>query len=623
MTTTKAARTGALERQIERIDRRLERLQAVNARFSWARLLTFLIGFGGAVAAYFLWGVWPFVAAAGGALALFMGVVLLHRRLERAMLALTTWRAFKQEQVARAGLDWSRMPPAALREPRYDHPFEADLDLVGDESLHRLLDTAVSTSGSERLRAWLAAPAPDRDAILARQRLVAELRSRSLFRTKLAVYARMADDDEETKAKDRAKGKDAWQPDALLHWLDAHENGNATAGKLAILALLAAVNLGGAALTLLGAIPPIWPYTLPLYVAVYFWLARNNGEVFHEASDLQSALRQLTQVSRHLERYPYHGAPGLAELCAPFRDPEQRPSRLLARIARVVSATGVQGNPFFWVALNVTVPWDYFFAVQLNRLKAELAGCAPRWLDVWFELEALSGLANLGYLNPHYAFPTFARDEETPVFQAEALGHPLLPDGEKVCNDFTFHHLGEIGLITGSNMAGKSTFLRTAGVNLALAYAGAPVDAARLRTRLFRLFTCIKVSDSVTGGISYFYAEVKRLKALLAALDADHELPLFFAIDEIFRGTNNRERLQGSRAYVRALTGKRGVGLISTHDLELVHLAAEFPEIHNYHFRDEVLDGRMVFDYKLHPGPCPTTNALKIMAQEGLPVGEG
>jgi hypothetical protein len=196
LATSKAARIDALERQIERIDRRLERLQAANTRFSWARLLSFLIGFGGAVAVYFFWGAWPFAAAAVGALALFMGVVIFHRRLEKAMLALTTWRQFKQEQVARARLDWSRMPPATIREPRYDHPFEADLDLVGDYSLHRLLDTAASSTGSERLRAWLSTPVPDGDAIRARQRLVAELRSRSLFRTKLAVYARMADDDD-------------------------------------------------------------------------------------------------------------------------------------------------------------------------------------------------------------------------------------------------------------------------------------------------------------------------------------------------------------------------------------------------------------------------------------------
>ena len=128
------------------------------------------------------------------------------------------------------------------------------------------------------------------------------------------------------------------------------------------------------------------------------------------------------------------------------------------------------------------------------------------------------------------------------------------------------------------------------------------------------------ISDSVTDGISFFYAEVRRLKALLAELERDHPLPLLFCIDEIFRGTNNRERLIGSRAYVRALTGKHGLGFIATHDLELAKLAGELPQVINYHFRDQVVDGRMVFDYILQPGPCPTTNALRIMQLEGLPV---
>jgi DNA mismatch repair ATPase MutS len=180
-------------------------------------------------------------------------------------------------------------------------------------------------------------------------------------------------------------------------------------------------------------------------------------------------------------------------------------------------------------------------------------------------------------------------------------------------------------------MSGKSTFLRTLGVNLVLAYAGAPVAARFLRTRPFRLFTCIHVSDSLSDGISYFYAEVRRLKALLVELQRAGEVghdgaqsaagyPIFYLIDEIFRGTNNREREIGSRAYVRALAGAYGTGVISTHDLELVHLAEEFPGIRNFHFREEVLGERLAFDYRLRPGPCPTTNALKIMEMEGLPV---
>jgi DNA mismatch repair ATPase MutS len=180
--------------------------------------------------------------------------------------------------------------------------------------------------------------------------------------------------------------------------------------------------------------------------------------------------------------------------------------------------------------------------------------------------------------------------------------------------------MGSFVLITGSNMSGKSSFLRTIGVNLVLAYAGGPVNADSFECGLFRVFSTIRINDSLTEGFSYFYAEVRRLKALLDALNADDALPLFFLIDEIFKGTNNRERLIGSQAYLRALAGGHGMGVVTTHDLELVQLADEIPQLRNYHFREEVVNGQMQFDYRLRPGPSPTTNALKIMRLEGLPV---
>jgi len=157
-------------------------------------------------------------------------------------------------------------------------------------------------------------------------------------------------------------------------------------------------------------------------------------------------------------------------------------------------------------------------------------------------------------------------------------------------------------------------------LNLVLAYAGSVVCAEKLDVGMFRLFSCIRVNDSVVDGISYFYAEVRRLKALLNALQTKNDMPLFFLIDEIFRGTNNRERLIGSKAYIQALAHGHGVGLISTHDLDLVQLADEIPSIRNHHFREHIENGVMVFDYVLREGPCPTTNALMIMHLEGLPV---
>ena len=169
-------------------------------------------------------------------------------------------------------------------------------------------------------------------------------------------------------------------------------------------------------------------------------------------------------------------------------------------------------------------------------------------------------------------------------------------------------------------MAGKSTLIRTVGINLSLAYAGAPVTADRLEVSLFRVFTCIKVTDSVQDGLSYFYAEVKRLRSMLSLIE-EEGLRVLFLIDEIYRGTNSRERHIGSRALIRRLSSDTGaVGIIATHDLELVTLAREIPGVANFHFRDEVQDGKMMFDYLLRPGPCPTTNALKLMQLEGLPV---
>jgi DNA mismatch repair ATPase MutS len=169
-------------------------------------------------------------------------------------------------------------------------------------------------------------------------------------------------------------------------------------------------------------------------------------------------------------------------------------------------------------------------------------------------------------------------------------------------------------------MSGKSTFLRTCGINLCLANAGAPVNAPYFKTSLFELFTCIKVNDSVVEGISYFYAEVKRLKELLDEFGNGNGLQKFFLIDEIFKGKNNKERLIGSRAFIKKLYDLKGTGMISTHDLELVRLSDEINAIKNYHFREEIVNGKMNFDYQIHKGPCPTTNALRIMEMSGLPV---
>jgi hypothetical protein len=606
---TKERRLHALGRQVARLQGHLSRLEQDGNRASWIRLTSFAAGIAFSGIFFFLGYLWLFGLGLLLTLIAFGIAVTYHRRISQALDRTKIMVTIKDQQIARMVLDWDQLPAS---DDRPERALEFDFDLVGTTSLLRLIDTAVSAGGSDLLRDWLANPAAEATLINARQRLVAELTPLSLFRTRLILNARS------TLA---VEGK--WRADRLVAWLEKRLASGSLRRWLILLSLLAALNIIFFLLDFLDLGPPLWQATIILYAVLFLLRSREVGEPFRESLLIRDTLEQLVAVFRLLETFPHPGTPHLSTLCRPFLDAEERPSIHLRQVNRIVNATGIRGNPLFWLILNIIVPWDYYFAYRLDQRKEALARQMPVWLDAWYELEAASSLANLAYLNPAYTLPRIVEgpQEQAPaVFSVREMGHPLIPDDQRVCNTFSIPAVGQINIITGSNMSGKSTFLRTVGVNLVMAYAGGPVNAAELVTIPFHLVSCIRISDSVTDGISYFYAEVKCLKSLLLKLETVDSRPVFYFIDEIFRGTNNRERLSGSRAYIRALVDRPGVGLIATHDLELVQLADEMPAITNYHFTDEVADGRMIFDFTIRQGPSPTTNALKIMRLEGLPV---
>jgi len=338
------------------------------------------------------------------------------------------------------------------------------------------------------------------------------------------------------------------------------------------------------------------------------------------AFGLRDVFQSLDSVFRFLERVDTAGKPTLTARLQPFKGTD-RPSRQLRSLNLTLSAGSLQGNVILWATLNALVPWDLFFAYRLGQQRATLRGLLPQWLTIWHELEALAALRTFGWLNPEYARPQITVTQKAdeayliPTMVAASIGHPLIAHESRVCNDFQLQS-NTVVLLTGSNMSGKSSFLRTLGINRVLAQVGSVVCAESLSLEPARLFSVIRVSDSLAAGYSYFYAEVLRLKALLDALKADDPTPLFYLIDEIFKGTNNRERLLGSQAYLTALMAGRGSGLVSTHDLEL----ATVPGLLNYHFADQVANGELRFDYRLREGVSPSTNALRIMALAGLPV---
>lgn len=613
------ARQAVLARQVARLERQLDQLHEVDRRFVSVRLALFVVGILAGVVALFSVGLEASLLIFGVTFTAFAVVVWLHQRIQRTIAQFEGWAEIRRTHLARMRLAWAEIPPRPWTNSTPRTPLETDFDLLGDRSLHHLLDTAVTLGGSQRLRAWLNPAPPALATIHQRQAILQELQPAHTLRDKLTLAARLA-----AAADTKAEPETIWDTQPLRDWLTETATPDPQLQPWVwLLAIVALLNLTLLGLNVAGLIGAWWYLSFTVYVLLSFFKSSTiRQDVFSEAAALADGLRPLTAVFKHLENHSYRHQPHLRHLCQSFLEADTRPSRRLQQVTRIVNGTGLRRNPFLWMLLNAAVPWDYFFVYQLQQLRHKLADELPVWLEAWFEVEAHCSLATFAYLHPDYIVPEVksGTQKNAPLIHGRGLGHPLIPQPERICNDFALDSPPQVILITGSNMAGKSSFLRTVGLNLVLAYAGSVVPAQNLTTRPMRLFSAIKVTDSVSDGISYFYAEVKRLKSLLDALQAADELPLFFFIDEIFRGTNNRERLTGSRAYIRALVGENGAGLVSTHDLELVHLADETPHIQNKHFRETVEQGRMVFDYTLRPGPCPTTNALRIMALEGLPV---
>ncbi len=609
----KERRITLIEKHIERLSARQQRLQEINDRFVRLRLAVFIAGISISGAVFLFAGPALFWAPFVAAIVVFVGLVVLHQRVMLSSRQNATWLRHQQAQVARARLDWPHIPPYVQEQITSEHPFAADLNLLGDRSLHQLLNTATTAEGAGRLAEWLTATNPRAEVIAQRQELVRELIPLSHFRDRLVLYGLLPVADEAPP----------WHSSEIITHLMPGPDSQPLQRALIASSILALCTIVLFILNLQGVLAAWWSISWVLYVVLFVLHAGHIRELFSATYEAHTSLQGLSAVFRFLEKWSYTGTPHLRDLCRPFLHPSHRPSGLLRKLSFILAGASLQQNIFLWLPVNLVVPWDLFFALLLRQSQQELYQQLPAWLDTWHELEALCSLANYAYLNPTATMPVLLpNDAPGAPFNARAIGHPLIPDTTRICNDVTIPAVGGMMLLTGSNMSGKSSFLRTLGVNLSLAYAGGPVCATHLETRLFRLYTCIAVSDSVVDGISYFYAEVKRLKRLLDALQTTDERPLFFLIDEIFRATNNRERLIGSRAYVRALAGRHGVGVISTHDLELTRLEGEIPQLANFHFREHVQENRLVFDYLLRPGPSPSTNALHIMRQEGLPVGE-
>jgi DNA mismatch repair ATPase MutS len=323
----------------------------------------------------------------------------------------------------------------------------------------------------------------------------------------------------------------------------------------------------------------------------------------------------LAEVLGRLEGERFTGA-RLLELRAALDTEGAPPSQAIARLDRLMDLLHSRDN----VAVRIVGPpllWTTQVAFAIEAWRKKYGSSVRRWLAAVGEIETLSAFGGYAYEHPADPFPEFV--EGPACFEGEGLGHPLLPESRSVRNDIRLSIELRVQVVSGSNMSGKSTLLRTIGVNAVLAHAGAPVRARRLRLTPLAVGASIRTLDSLQGGTSRFYTEIKRLRQLVDL--ARGPRPVLFLLDELLHGTNSHDRKIGSEAVIRTLVERGAIGLLTTHDLALAQIVDELaPRAANVHFEDHLENGKITFDYRLHPGLVRKSNALELMRSVGLDV---
>jgi hypothetical protein len=556
-------------------------------------------------------------------LAVFIGLIVLHehllRRLDRHRRAVR----YFERALARLDGNWPGTGETGERYIDQAHPYAQDLDLFGKGSLFELLSTARSHIGEDTLARWLLEPAAP-DTVRARQQAVEELRPRLDLREDLAIVAEEA--------------RTGVDPVALAAWGEAPgpEGAKRPLRRLRIQILtqaLLGVAAGVALVARLGysanmvhmtenAASLLTDFVL-LVAAINGWfLYRHHkacGAVVTAVEQAADELKLLTEILVRLEQ-EHFTTPLLAELRASLDSDGEPPSTRLAKLTRLMEYIDSRDNLFVRVG-EIFILWTPHWAVQVEEWRRHSGPAVRRWLAAIGEIEALCSLASHAFEHPQDCFPEFTDD--APFLEAEGAAHPLLPEDRVVRNNVRIGGKESSGprllVVSGSNMSGKSTFLRTLGVNAVLAQAGATVRARRLRMSRLAIGASIRVSDSLQGGISRFYAEILRLRQILDQTKTGQ--PVLFLIDEFLHGTNSHDRRIGAEALVRGLVDRGAIGLITTHDLALAAIADELGErAANVHFEDHIENGRILFDYVMRPGVVRKSNAIELMRSVGLEI---
>ncbi len=606
--SSRSPRLSLYQTSLEMVETEQEELETTQNRLSNLRLLAAALSVIGFLLAVILDApVVPLVLAIVAALA-FVALVVIYRKRARELVRVQMRSAYLRDALARLERDWSNLPLRHDAVAAPDHPYSGDLDILGYGSVMHLIDEVSTSVGEQTLLSWLLSPAPVEE-LRQRQPAISELADQPDWREEFAVLGRLGAQDRPDPAAflEWAAGPVTLHTRPLLIWI----------ARLGFLATIVAV-----VLAIAGVIPAAF-ITIPLILNLVFSMATQGivGDAISLAAQESRSIGAYASMVQHLESTNYV-SPLLQERVATLSSDSADPAHAeIGRLDRITSFAVPKGS-LSYLPLQALANWDLQVLWTLEKWQMRNGKHVSGWIETIGQFEALSSLAHLTYDNPDWATPTVA--ENVGAFDATALGHPLIPDAARVVNDVVMGPSGSVLLITGSNMSGKSTMLRSIGVNMVLAQAGTSTCARAVTMPPSELWTSVRVSDSLEQGISYYMAELLRLKQVHGAAEkayAEHR-PFAYLLDEILHGTNTGERQIAARHIIASLIRLDAIGAVSTHDLSLADSGDLKRLATLVHFSDQVSekDGRpeMTFDYVLKPGLATSTNALRLMEIVGF-----
>ncbi len=484
-----------------------------------------------------------------------------------------------------------------------NHRYSYDLDIFGRNSLFQMINRTTTKPAADMLAEWLQEPASV-DEIYQRQEAVADMKDKVGWRQKIMAVG--------FQYKDAGNS-----PDEILTWIKTPDYFLQRKYLRYAIMLLSVFTLLVTA-SVLGGINFSFLLILLIFNFILYYRYKKEIDRLHlQVTRSNDMLLSYSEVISMIETEKFT-AGKLIALQRCFTG-EQSASEQVKKLSKLVNKLDTRLNIMVSAVLNLFFFWDIHVCYQLESWKQQNAELIERWFSAMAEIEVLSGFANLYYNNHSWTIPVIREGDFQLV--AGTAGHPLIASDKRVCNDFSITESGKICLITGSNMSGKSTFLRTLGVNMVLAFAGSPVCASSFICSPVRLMTSMRISDSLEDNTSTFYAELKRLSMIISASKTESQL--FLLLDEMLQGTNSNDRHTGSVALLKQLIKYTATGVVATHDLSLSVLEQELKgKLENYNFDVKINGDELYFDYKLNKGVCRSMNASLLMKKMGIEMQE-